>query len=161
MDQATIPTPVDVAQGLTDTLTILQSTARMKSVSLNLETAPNVPKIDGFGSELNQVWANLITNAIDAVPRGGAVNVIATRQEDNLTVQVVDNGPGIPADIQNRIFDPFFTTKGVGKGTGLGLDTARKVVERHHGDITFTTGSQGTTFQVVLPLNRAARARLE
>jgi len=89
------------------------------------------------------------------------VRVAASRQGDGLVVEVIDNGPGIPQNIQSRIFDPFFTTKGVGEGTGLGLDIARGVVERHHGTLTFTTTSQGTTFRVGLPLNKAARARLE
>ena len=161
MDQETIPTPVDVAQGLSDTLTVMQSKARDKSVRLELDAAPGLPRIEGFGGELNQVWANLIANAIDAVPRSGMVRVTAARQGDDLVVQVIDNGQGIPQDVQNRIFDPFFTTKGVGAGTGLGLDIARRVVERHHGGLTFTTGPQGTTFRVALPLNKAARARLE
>jgi signal transduction histidine kinase len=161
MDQETIPTPVDVAQGLSDTLTVMRSMARSKSATLELEVAPNLPRFNGFGGELNQTWGNLIANAIDAVPQNGKVHVSAAREGDELVVQVADNGPGIPPDIQTRIFDPFFTTKGVGRGTGLGLDIARRVVERHNGTLTFSTGSAGTTFRVALPLKKTARARLQ
>src|SRR5439155_10389982 len=100
MDQATIPIPVDLAQGLSDTLTVMRSKARAKSVSLELDAAPDLPRIEGFGGELNQVWANLISNAVDAVPRSGRVKVAAAREADKLVVQVIDNGPGIPLDIQ-------------------------------------------------------------
>jgi signal transduction histidine kinase len=151
MDQAAVPKLVNVSQGLSDTLTVLQSKARSKSVDLELKLESEPLAIDGFGGELNQVWANLIDNAIDASSPGGRVLVSATEDVEGVLVRVKDDGPGIPADIQGRIFDPFFTTKPVGQGTGLGLDIAHRLVQRHRGNIELTTGPGGTEFRVRLP----------
>jgi signal transduction histidine kinase len=96
------------------------------------------------------VWANLVDNAIDAAP-GGRVRIHAAADGDHVVVRVVDDGPGIPEDVLSRIFDPFFTTKDVGEGTGLGLDIARRIVQRHRGAIDVSTGQGGTEFRVSLP----------
>ena len=96
------------------------------------------------------MWANLVDNAIDATP-GGHVRVEADAADDAVVVRVVDDGPGIPPDVASRIFDPFFTTKEIGQGTGLGLDIARRIVQRHRGAIDMTTGPGGTEFRVTLP----------
>ena len=155
MDQASVPKPVDIGRGIADTLTVLRGKARAKAVELGHDIAPDLPLIDGFGGELNQVWSNLVDNAIDAVPKAGHVTVTAARDHDAVMVRVIDDGPGIPDDIKDRIFDPFFTTKGVGEGTGLGLDIARRLVERHDGNIEVRSGPGGTEFRVTLPLDRA------
>ena len=106
-----------------------------------------------YGSELNQVWTNLIDNAIDALGKQGTITLRTRRDADCIEVDIADNGPGIPPDVQPHVYEPFFTTKDVGQGTGLGLDTARRiVVERHEGSITFDTGEHGTTFRVRVPI---------
>jgi len=98
------------------------------------------------------VWANLIDNALDAVAEGGRVTVTAVRDGESVVVRVTDDGPGIPPEVKNRIFDPFFTTKPVGKGTGLGLDIARRLVDRHEGSIAVTSEPGRTEFRVALPV---------
>ena len=152
MDQAMVATPTPLGPGLSDTITMLESKARRKDADLRLHVEPNLPQVEAYGGELNQVWTNLIDNALDAVPRGGRVVVSAGRQGDAVVVRVSDNGPGIPAEVQARIFDPFFTTKEVGKGTGLGLDIARRLVLRHRGSIELRTDEAGTVFEVTLPI---------
>ncbi len=150
MDQATMPKPVDVGQGLADTLAVLNAKARGKQVSVNLEVEADLPRIPGFGGELNQVWANLVDNALDAAK--GHVTVTAGHQGNTVVVRVVDDGPGLPPEIRERIFDPFFTTKPVGQGTGLGLDIARRIVLRHHGEIEVESRPGHTQFSVTLPI---------
>jgi signal transduction histidine kinase len=161
MDQSAAPKPVDIGQGLSDTLTVLRSKARAKSVDLHLDLESPLPTIDGYGGELNQVWANLVENAIDAVPHGGRVVVTAGRKDRALVVRVADNGPGIAEEIRGRIFDPFFTTKPVGQGTGLGLDIVRRLVHRHNGEIDLSTGVSGTEFRVTLPISHGIEGRVE
>lgn len=150
MDQATMPKPVDVRQGLADTLAVLNAKARGKSVSVSLDAPADLPRIPGFGGELNQVWANLVDNALDAAR--GRVDVSASVQYQSVVVRVVDDGPGLPAEIRERIFDPFFTTKPVGQGTGLGLDIARRIVRKHKGEIEADSRPGRTEFRVTLPL---------
>jgi len=131
---------------------MLRAKARLKGVALALEVEPNLPLVMGFGGELNQVWTNLIDNALDAVPPGGHVSVAVGRTGNTVVVRVVDDGPGIPAGIKDRIFDPFFTTKPVGEGTGLGLDIVRRLVRRHQGEIQVESQPGRTQFCVSLPL---------
>jgi len=147
--QATLM-PIAIGQGLSDTITVLRSKARTKSVEVELRVPDRLPAVEGYGGELNQVWANLVDNAIDATP-GGHVRIDADGAGDSVVVRVIDDGPGIPADVAGRIFDPFFTTKDVGEGTGLGLDIARRIVQRHHGAIDLSTSERGTEFRVTLP----------
>src|SRR6185295_5502581 len=128
MDQATAAGPVDVSQGLGNTVAVLKSKARGKSVAVSIQVEPNLPRIRGFAGELNQIWGNLIDNALDAVPESGRVEVVAGRESGRVVVRIADNGPGIPAEIRDRIFDPFFTTKPAGLGTGLGLDIVRRLI---------------------------------
>jgi len=151
MDQATMPKPVDVRQGLADTLAVLNAKARGKSVSVALDAPADLPRIPGFGGELNQVWANLVDNALDAAK--GRVVVSAARQGPSVVVRIVDDGPGLPPEIRERIFDPFFTTKPVGQGTGLGLDIARRIVRKHQGEIEADSRPGHTEFRVTLPLD--------
>jgi signal transduction histidine kinase len=150
MDQNTVATPVAIGQGLADTMTVLRSKARDKQVELVLDVPPHLPLVEGFGAELNQVWANLVDNAIDASPKG-RVTLSASAADGKVIVRVIDTGHGIPPELVGRIFDPFFTTKDVGKGTGLGLDIARRIVQRNNGVIDVTTGPAGTEFRVILP----------
>jgi signal transduction histidine kinase len=152
MDREGVPDRVDIARGLADTVAMLESKSRAKSVRVRIETADDLPTVFGFGSELNQVWEKLIDNAIDAAPAGGNVTVTATKRGDSVLVRVIDDGPGIPEENRNRIFDPFFTTKPVGLGSGLGLDIARRFVHRNDGDLDFTSQPGHTVFRVRLPV---------
>ena len=137
---------------LETTLTILQFKWK-QGVTVVRDYAPNLPCITAYGSELNQVWTNLMDNALDALDGHGHLFVRTACEEGHILVEIGDDGPGIPAELQPRIFEPFFTTKGVGKGTGLGLDTAyRIVVTRHHGDLRVLSKPGNTRFEVRLPL---------
>ena len=154
MDHAPTPEPVDIRRGITDTLTMLGAKTRAKSVQVSMNFADDLPRAHGVGAELNQVWMNLIDNALDAVPQGGRVAVTAAPQLDSVVVKIVDDGPGIPQEVQARIFDPFFTTKGVGEGTGLGLDIVRRLLQRHEGEIAVESTPGRTEFQVRLPAEK-------
>lgn len=152
MDQATIAGPVDLAMGLSNTVTVLRSKARSKSIAVEVKIGPALPRALGFAGELNQVWMNLIDNALDAAPQGGRVQVLANRDGKHAAVSVTDDGAGIPEAILARIFDPFFTTKPVGSGTGLGLDIVRRLLIHNNGQITVDSQPGRTEFKVVLPL---------
>jgi signal transduction histidine kinase len=151
MDRSPVAQPVDVGRGLRDTLIVLRSKATSKSVSLTAEVDPDLPAVQGVGAELNQIWANLVDNALDAVGTGGRVAVTARREGNRVVVEVADDGPGIAADVRERIFDPFFSTKDVGKGVGLGLDLVRRTLERHDGEIDVESRPGRTVFRVRLP----------
>jgi signal transduction histidine kinase len=151
MDRATVAEPSSVAQGVIDTVAVLASKAKAKSVMIKLEIPGNLPKVRAFGGELNQVWANLLENALDAVEPSGQIVVTAKCDGPRIVVRFVDNGPGIPEEIQGRIFDPFFTTKPIGQGTGLGLDISRRIVQRHDGQIEVESRPGRTEFRITLP----------
>ena len=151
MDRASSPEPVDLARGLGDTLAVMTAKARTKSASLMVDVPSDLPRVLGFGGELNQVWANLVDNALDAIAEGGHVTVAARAEGAKVVVRVTDDGPGIPADVRSRIFDPFFTTKPVGKGTGLGLDIVRRLLDRNDGSIDLQSEPGRTEFLVTLP----------
>ncbi len=119
---------------------------------MNIEVEPGLPRVRGFAGELNQIWANLIDNALDAVPESGRVEVRASRLNQKVVVRVIDNGAGIPAEVRERIFDPFFTTKPMGQGTGLGLDIVRRLVRHNDGEIAVESQPGRTEFRVALPL---------
>jgi signal transduction histidine kinase len=160
MDQSNVAEPVDLARGLDNTIAVLKSKARSRSaaVVLNLET--DLPRARGFAGELNQVWVNLIDNALDALPAsGGCVDVRANREDGAIAVRIIDNGAGIPETIRDRIFDPFFTTKAVGEGTGLGLDIVRRLVLHNDGEISVQSRPGRTEFRVVLPAVADGAAR--
>jgi signal transduction histidine kinase len=156
MDRATVPELVDVGRGLADTVAVLAHKARAKSVGVSLDVPESLPRVRAFGGELNQVWANLIDNAIDAVGPSGNVTVSAAHEAGSVVVRVADDGPGIPAELQGRVFDPFFTTKPVGKGTGLGLDIANRVVRRNDGEIDLQSHPGRTEFRVSFPVVESA-----
>jgi signal transduction histidine kinase len=151
MDQAPAAEPVDVLQGLSSTIAVLQSKARKKSAAVVVRAETDLPRVHGFAGELNQIWANLIDNALDAVPEFGRVEVFAARDNHRVAVRIVDDGAGIGAEILDRIFDPFFTTKPVGLGTGLGLDIVRRLVLHNQGAITVASQPGRTEFCVALP----------
>jgi signal transduction histidine kinase len=151
MDHATVAESVDVARGIDDTVTVLRSKARDKSVTVNVDVESDLPNVLGFAGELNQIWANLIDNALDAIPDAGRVDIRATRDRKRVVVRIADNGPGIPDEIRDRIFDPFFTTKPVGRGMGLGLDIVRRLVRHNDGDVTVESRPGRTEFSVALP----------
>jgi signal transduction histidine kinase len=157
MDRA--PTQeVDVNEGLENTLAILGY--KLEAIEVERDYDESLPRITAHGSELNQVWTNLIDNAIDAVTDGdkiGRIGLRTTHERDRLLVEISDNGPGIPEEIRDRIFEPFFTTKDVGEGAGLGLDVSyRIVVGRHGGDIRVVSTPGDTRFQVRLPMDGSA-----
>jgi signal transduction histidine kinase len=145
---------VDIVKGLENTLTILNhKLKRGVTVHRQYEKIPLL--VNSFGSELNQVWTNIIDNAIDAMGGKGELRIRTYRDDDCVVVEIGDNGPGIPPDIEAHIFEPFFTTKGVGEGTGLGLDTVQRIVKKHRGTIQVTSKPGDTRFQVFLPLAAA------
>jgi signal transduction histidine kinase len=146
---------VDVHDGLETTLTVLGYKLKHTDIKLVRDYDRSLPKLTVRGSELNQVWTNLIDNAIDAVGERGTITLSTRAEGGSAVVEITDDGPGIPDEVAERIFDPFFTTKDVGRGTGLGLATARRiVVDRHEGSVSFTTEPRRTTFTVRLPLNQ-------
>jgi signal transduction histidine kinase len=153
LDQAPMQM-VDIHRGIDDTLLILQGKIG-KSVNVQREYAPDLPEIYAYGSELNQVWTNIIDNAIDALPDGGDIFIRTRCNDEWIVVEIADTGAGIPEDIRERIFDPFFTTKPVGQGTGLGLDISYNIiVQKHRGDIKVTSSPGYTCFEIWLPLLR-------
>src|SRR5579859_607832 len=146
---------IDIARSLETTLTML-SHELSNGVSVRREYQPVPLLVDSPGSELNQVWTNLIQNAIDEMAGKGELRVRTFREHDYVVVEIGDNGPGIAPEVRAHIFEPFFTTKGVGEGTGLGLDTAQRIVRKHKGDIHVNSTPGDTRFQVWLPLAESA-----
>jgi signal transduction histidine kinase len=153
MDQAPVLN-VDVAKSLETTLTILNHKLKQGvAVQRDYQSVPLL--VNSFGSELNQVWTNIIDNAIDAMHGKGELRIRTYSEDGCAVVEITDNGPGIPEAVQPRIFEPFFTTKGVGEGTGLGLDTVQRIVKKHRGNIQVSSKPGETRFQVWLPLSGA------
>jgi signal transduction histidine kinase len=150
MDQAPVQN-VDVVKSLENTLTILHHKLKQGvAVKRDYQRIPLL--VNSFGSELNQIWTNIIDNAIDAMGGKGELLVRTYREDNCVVVEIADNGPGIPAEVRPHIFEPFFTTKAVGEGTGLGLDTVQRIVKKHRGNIQVSSKSGDTRFQVWLPL---------
>ena len=145
---------VDIAKGIESTLIMLSHKLK-HGITVIRDYDPSLPRIPSFGSELNQVWTNLIDNAADAMKGKGELRIRTCREGDEILVEFVDNGPGIPPDIRTKIFDPFFTTKPVGEGTGLGLDTVYRIVRKHRGNVSFVSEPGKTCFRVRLPIKNA------
>lgn len=144
---------IDVHEGLEDTLRLFAYKLK-QGIEIRRAYDCTLPKILVYGSELNQVWTNLLDNAIDAISGTGVIEIATACNLDHIQVQITDSGSGIPPDVQSRIFEPFFTTKTVGKGSGLGLEMVRRIVDnRHRGSITFTSKPGETRFTVSLPLS--------
>lgn len=152
MDQAPIQN-VDINAGLEDTLLILQNKLK-GNITIKRNYAPNLPRIEAYGSELNQVWTNLIDNSIDAINGGGEIGLCTYSDDRWVIVEISDSGHGIPQDIQAKIFDPFFTTKPPGSGAGLGLNISHNIiVQKHKGRIDVSSKPGSTIFKVSIPLN--------
>ncbi len=149
MDQAPVQ-DVDLTKGLENTLTIIAHKLK-KGVIIKRDYHPTPLLVNSYGSELNQVWTNIIDNAIDAMHGKGELRIKTFLEGDCAVVEIGDSGPGIPPEIQSRIFEPFFTTKGVGEGTGLGLDTTLRIVHKHRGSINVISSPGDTRFQIRLP----------
>jgi signal transduction histidine kinase len=150
MDQSPVQN-VDVVKSLETTLTILNHKLK-HGVEVERDYQPIPLLVNSFGSELNQVWTNIVDNAIDAMHGRGILRVRTYRESDCVVVEIGDNGPGIPPDVERHIFEPFFTTKGVGEGLGLGLDTVQRIVKKHQGNIQVESKPGDTRFSVFLPL---------
>ena len=150
MDQAPVQN-VDVVKSLETTLTILNHKLK-RGITVQRDYLPIPLLVNSFGSELNQVWTNLIDNAIDAMNGNGALRVRTYRDDGCVVVEIGDNGPGISPEVKAHIFEPFFTTKAVGEGTGLGLDTVQRIVRKHRGNVQVNSRPGDTRFQVSLPL---------
>jgi signal transduction histidine kinase len=159
MDRAALQ-EVDLHQGLENTLVILNHKLK-RGVEVIREYAAELPRITAYGGALNQIWTNLIVNAIEAMDGQGKLWIRTSLKADHILVEINDDGPGIPPDIQGRIFEPFFTTKPQGEGTGLGLDTVYRIVRKHHGEIRVTSKPGDTCFQVRLPLTLSAASAME
>jgi signal transduction histidine kinase len=143
---------VDIHQGLEDTIKLFSFKLK-HGVEIQRCYGENLPQILAYGSELNQVWTNLIDNAIDAMDEKGILTINTSHFKNSLKVEITDSGSGISEEVQSRIFEPFFTTKGVGKGSGLGLDAVRRIVEnRHKGAISLESEPGKTTFKICLPI---------
>jgi len=162
MDQAP-EQEIDIHSGLDSTLTMMNYKIRKAEVEVAREYDRSLPRISAWGSELNQVWTNLIDNAVDAMSKNGPGStrklIVRTACDPlGVIVEIADSGPGISKEIQGRIYDPFFTTKPVGEGTGLGLDAVRRIVEKHRGDIRLNSIPGSTRFQIRLPLTQQSSA---
>ena len=151
LDQAPL-LEVDVHEGLENTLVIMQHKLK-QGVIIKREYSPGLPHIEAYASELNQVWTNIIDNAIDAMKGRGEITLRTNLEDNHVAVEIIDNGPGIPENIQARIFEPFFTTKPPGSGTGLGLHISHDIiVNRHHGQLSVESKFGETKFKVILPV---------
>ena len=151
LDQAPL-LEVDVHEGLENTLVIMQHKLK-KGVTVKREYSPGLPHIEAYASELNQVWTNIIDNAVDAMHGKGEIKIKTYEVDGRVIVEISDNGPGIPEEIQSRIFEPFFTTKAPGHGTGLGLHISHDIIaNRHHGQLLVESKPGETKFKVILPI---------
>ncbi|MGC1482882.1 MAG: ATP-binding protein [Candidatus Acidiferrum sp.] len=153
MDQGPVQ-EVDIERGIETTLTIMNHKLK-RGITVTRDYTPNLPKVMASGSELNQVWTNLIDNAADAMKNGGKLTIRTALENDFVLVEIADTGAGIPPDALSRIFDPFFTTKGVGEGTGLGLDVVSRIVKNLGGQVSVTSFPGDTRFQVRIPIQTA------
>ena len=157
MDRGGLVT-ADIHEGLESTLVILGHKLKHTQIKVVRDYDKSLPQLTVHGSELNQVWTNMIHNSIQALGESGTITIKTSRDGPCAKIDIGDDGPGIPDTARNHVFDPFFTTKPVGKGTGMGLDTCRRIIEeRHKGTIAFDTGPTGTTFHVWLPIEDTAR----
>ncbi|MEL6823855.1 MAG: ATP-binding protein, partial [Calditrichota bacterium] len=152
MDEAPDRRRLSVKEGISSTLTMLNHKLKKKQVEVKLDMESDLPEINGFAGELNQVWTNLIDNAIDAIGENGELLIKGEKDREFVLLKFIDNGSGIPEEIQSKIFDPFFTTKSMNEGTGLGLDIVHRIIRNHNGDIKVESEPGHTEFQVCLPI---------
>jgi signal transduction histidine kinase len=155
LDQPLVSEPLELEPGIRDAVTMLAARIREKGITLTLDVAPGTPRAR-VTPEINQVWTNLIDNALYAAPPNGHVKIRVRPEQTWIAVDVVDDGPGIPPDVGPRVFDPFFTTKPVGSGTGLGLDISRRILRQWGGEVGFVSKPGATEFTVRLPAERGS-----
>lgn len=155
MDNLAGSDAVDVEAGLRDTIKVLAAKSKSKGATITLDVQENLPRVRATGSELNQVWMNLIDNALDAISDSGNIHISAQSELDRVVVSIADDGQGIPAEVLPRIFDAFFTTKPPGQGTGLGLEITRRLLRLYHGDITVESRPGRTEFRITLLVQNA------
>ena len=155
MDRGTDKQYADIHIGITNTLTMLAHKIKKGNITLVKAFDDTLPPVKALIGELNQVWTNLIDNAIDAMEANskGTLKIITERDREFVQVSIMDDGPGINEDIKSRIFDPFFTTKEIGKGTGLGLEVVQRIVKQHNGSIKVNSTPGNTAFVVCFPIN--------
>jgi signal transduction histidine kinase len=159
MDRTNDMQPTNIHNDIDNTLTLLGYKLRQKNISVKKKYDEKVPDVQAFVGELNQVWTNLIDNAVYAMPQNGELCIETCLSKNEVKVKVIDNGNGIPKDIQSRIFDPFFTTKKVGEGTGIGLDLVKRIITRHNGEIKLSSEPGKTEFAICLPLQPQTPAK--
>jgi len=152
MDRTNDLHPTDIHKDIENTLTLLGYKLRDKEIVVKKNFCDNLPPIPAYVGELNQVWTNVIDNAIYALEKKGELVIETTCDSKNVNVKIIDNGPGIPPEILSRIFDPFFTTKKVGEGTGIGLDLVNRIIKRHSGEVKVNSRPGRTEFLICLPL---------
>jgi len=153
MDRGTDKEVVELKKMLKSTITMLNHKAKQKKIQIEVNIPNDLDEFRGYVSELNQVWTNILDNAIDALPEEGIIEITAENRNGRLILFFKDNGSGIPDDVKSKIFDPFFTTKDVGKGTGLGLDVVHKIVEKHNGEIKVHSKTGETIFELIFPFS--------
>jgi len=154
MDRTEALEPTDIHTGIENTLTLLGHKVREKNITVKKLWGENVPEVPAHVGELNQVWTNIIDNAIYAVGKNDEIIIETSTDGKNVNAKITDNGPGIPAEILSRIFDPFFTTKKVGEGTGIGLDLVSRIVKRHNGEVKVDSVPGRTTFCISIPITK-------
>ncbi|MBX2878229.1 MAG: GHKL domain-containing protein [Saprospiraceae bacterium] len=152
MDRGSSMEPTDVRDGIRSTVMMLKFKIKQKGIILDKTFSDDLPKVKAFVSELNQVWTNLIANAVDAMDQGGELKIKAYQERSSVCVEVTDNGHGVPEEIQTRIFEPFFTTKSMDEGTGMGLDIVQKILNKHEASIDLDSVPGRTTFKVCIPI---------
>ena len=151
MDRAVEREPIVVMEGIKSTVIMMKHKLKTKNITVEKDICHVLPRVHAFGGELNQVWTNLIDNAIDAMEPGGTLTIHTYNEHDMVCVEIIDNGAGIPEEAQTRIFEPFYTTKSMNEGTGMGLDIVQKIVNRHQGYIQLDSKPGRTCFRVCLP----------
>jgi len=156
MDRTNELQPTNIHNDIDNTLTLLGYKLREKKININKVYCKDLVDIPAYVGELNQVWTNIIDNAIYAVNENGDLTIETSCDSKNVKVKIIDNGAGIPKDIMSRIFDPFFTTKKMGQGTGIGLDIVSRIVKRHNGEIKVQSEPGRTEFDVCIPVIASA-----
>jgi signal transduction histidine kinase len=149
----------DIHIDIENTLTLMGYKLRDKNITIAKHFCKDLPPVEAYIGELNQVWTNLIDNAIDAMEKNGALTIETSFKGNSVTVRITDTGSGIPKEIQSRVFDPFFTTKKVGQGTGIGLDLVKNIIDRHHGNIKLESAPGRTSFDICIPIAQDQETR--
>ncbi|CAN5609256.1 ATP-binding protein [soil metagenome] len=154
MDRTRDMQATNIHKDIENTLTMLGHKLREKNITVRKNFCSDMREIPAYVGELNQVWTNLLDNAIYAVSKGGEINIETKCSKNDVSVKIIDSGPGIPEEIVSRIFDPFFTTKKQGEGTGIGLDTVMRIIKRHNGEIKVSSVPGRTVFAVCIPFDK-------